>query len=108
MKTLFGKEVRTYSESSWKLVPGSAQQFTKSSIKRVTEIEVKYSEEYEHLYAVVKLKEGYVSWQLDRKFRGEEGDLIDPASFMVFQLTNGEKTITRCTGRTRLNPCCCG
>ena len=101
MATFLGKEVRTYSESSWKLVPGSAQQITKSGLKKVKEIEVKYSEEYDHLYAVVKLQKGYVSWQLDRKFKGEEGDFIDPASFMVFQLTNGEKTITRCTGRTK-------
>ena len=101
MKTSFlGKEVRTYSESSWKLVPGSAQQIKKADLKKVKSIEVRYSEEYDHLYAVVLLDTGYVSWQLDRKFKGEEGDLIDPSSFMVFQLTNGEKTITRCTGRT--------
>lgn len=99
MKTFLGKEVRTYSESSWKLVPGSAQQIKKADLKKVKSIEVKYSEEYDHLYAVVLLDTGYVSWQLDRKFKGEEGDLIDPSSFMVFQLTNGEKTITRCTGR---------
>ena len=100
MKTFLGKEVRTYSESSWKLVPGSAQQINKSDLKKVKAIEVRYSEEYEHLYAAVMLDTGYVSWQLDRKFKGEEGDIIDPSSFMVFQLTNGEKTITRCTGRT--------
>lgn len=100
MKTFLGKEVRTYSESSWKLVPGSAQQIKKAELKKVKSIEVRYSEEYDYLYAVVLLDTGYVSWQLDRKFKGEEGDLIDPSSFMVFQLTNGEKTITRCTGRT--------
>lgn len=99
MKTFLGKEVRTYSESSWKLVPGSAQQIKKADLKKVKTIEVRYSEEYDHLYAVVMLDTGYVSWQLDRKFKGEEGDTIDPSSFMVFQLTNGEKTITRCTGR---------
>ena len=100
MRTFLGKEVRTYSESSWKLVPGSAQQIKKSDLKKVKSIEVKYSEEYDHLYAVVLLDTGYVSWQLDLKFKGEEGDTLDPSSFMVFQLTNGEKTITRCTGRT--------
>lgn len=99
MKAFLGKEVRTYSESSWKLVPGSAQQIKKSDLKKVKSIEVRYSEEYDHLYAVVLLDTGYVSWQLDRKFKGDEGDLIDPSTFMVFQLTNGEKTITRCTGR---------
>lgn len=100
MKTFLGKEVRTYSESSWKLVPGSAQQIKKADLKKVKSIEVRYSEEYDHLYAVVMLDTGYVSWQLDRKFKGEEKDLIDPSTFMVFQLTNGEKTITRCIGRT--------
>lgn len=100
MKTFLGKEVRTYSESIWKLVPGSAQQIKKADLKKVKSIEVRYSEEYDHLYAVVMLDTGYVSWQLDRKFKGNEKDLIDPSTFMVFQLTNGEKTITRCTGRT--------
>lgn len=100
MKTFLGKEVRTYSESTWKLVPGSAQQIKKADLKKVKSIEVRYSEEYDHLYAVVMLDTGYVSWQLDRKFKGGEGDTIDPSTFMVFQLTNGEKTITRCTGRT--------
>ena len=83
MKTFLGKEVRTYSESSWKLVPGSAQQIKKADLKKVKSIEVKYSEEYDHLYAVVMLDTGYVSWQLDRKFKGEEGDLLDPSTFMV-------------------------
>ena len=100
MKTFLGKEVRTYLESTWKLVPGSAQQIKKADLKKVKSIKVRYSEEYDHLYAVVMLDTGYVSWQLDRKFRGEEGDLLDPETFMVFQLTNGEKTVTRCTGRS--------
>lgn len=98
ISTLFGKEIKTL-ENRWTVVEGSAKKFTAKMLKDVIEIRVRYSEEYEHYYAVVVLKQGYVSWQLDCKFQGEEEDLIDPKSFRVYQLTNGEKTITRCTGK---------
>lgn len=98
ISTLFGKEIKTL-ENRWTVVEGSAKKFTAKMLKDIIEIRVRYSEEYEHYYAVVVLKQGYVSWQLDYKFRGDEGDLIDPKSFRVYQLTNGEKTITRCTGK---------
>lgn len=96
--TLFGKEIKTL-ENHWTVVEGSVKKFTAKMLKEVKEIRVKYSEEYDHLYAVVILEQGYVSWQLDYKFQGEEGDLIDPKSFRVYQLTNGTVTITRCTGK---------
>ena len=96
--TLFGKEIKTL-EQHWTVVEGSVKKFTAKMIKDVVEIRVKYSEEYEHYYAVVILNQGYVSWQLDYKFKGEEGDLIDPKSFRVYQLTNGTVNITRCTGK---------
>lgn len=96
--TLFGKEIKTL-EQRWSIVEGSVKKFTAKMLKDVTEIRVKYSEEYEHYYAVVMLRQGYVSWQLDYKFKGEEGDLIDPKSFRVYLLTNGTVEITRCTGK---------
>lgn len=96
--TLFGKEIKTL-EQRWSIVEGSVKKFTAKMLKDVIEIRVKYSEEYEHYYAVVKLRQGYVSWQLDYKFKGEEGDLIDPKSFRVYLLTNGTVEITRCTGK---------
>lgn len=96
--TLFGKEIKTL-ENHWTVVENSVKKFTAKMLKDIVEIRVKYSEEYNHLYAVVILKQGYVSWQLDYKFRGEEGDLIDPESFRVYQLTNSTVTITRCTGK---------
>lgn len=99
MATFLGKEIKTYAESTWSLVAGSAQQISKKDLKKVRKIEVRYSEEFDHLYATVYLQEGVVSWQLDRKFKGEEGDLIDPSTFMVYQITNGEKVITRCIGQ---------
>ena len=37
--------------------------------------------------------------KFDKKFKGEEGDEIDPATFMVYKLTNGYKTIERCNGK---------
>lgn len=96
--TLFGKEIKTL-ENHWTVVEGSVKKFTAKMLKDVVEIRVKYSEEYEHYYAVIILNQGYVSWQLDYKFKGEEGDLIDPKSFRVYQLTNGTVNITRCTGK---------
>ena len=74
----------------------SDQEFYLDSDELVT---AHYGEEYEHYYAVIILNQGYVSWQLDYKFKGEEGDLIDPKSFRVYQLTNGTVNITRCTGK---------
>lgn len=96
--TLFGKEIKTL-ENHWTVVEGSVKKFTAKMLKEVKEIRVKYSDKYDHLYAVVILEQGYVSWQLDYKFQGEEDNMIDPKSFRVYQLTNGEKTITRCTGK---------
>ena len=96
--TLFGKEIKTL-ENHWTVVEGSVKKFTAKMLNDVVEIRVKYSDEYEHYYAMIILKQGYVSWQLDYKFKGEEGDLIDPKSFRVYQLTNGTVNITRCTGK---------
>lgn len=96
--TLFGKEIKTL-ENHWNVIEGSVKKFTAKMLQDIIEIRVKYSDKYEHYYAVVVLKQGYVSWQLDYKFRGDEGDLIDPKTFRVYQLTNGDVTITRCTGK---------
>lgn len=96
--TLFGKEIKTL-EQRWTVVESSVKKFTAKMLKDVEEIRVRYSDEYDHYYAVVVLKQGYVSWQLDCKFKGEEEDLIDPKTFRVYQLTNGTVNITRCTGK---------
>lgn len=96
--TLFGKEIKTL-EQHWTVVEGSVKKFTAKMLKSIVEIRVRYSSEYDHYYATVFLKEGYVSWRLDCKFQGHVGDSIIPETFRVYQLTNGEKTIVRCTGK---------
>lgn len=83
----------------WTLVKGSAMQIARMDLDKIRHINVHYSKEYGHLYAIVHLDKGYVSWQLDKNFKGEEGDEIDPATFMVYKLTNGYKTIERCNGK---------
>ena len=96
----FLSKLKAYAEAHpWKLVAGSAKQISRKDLNKVKRIEVKYSKKYEHLYATVFLNDGYVSWQLDRKFKGEDGDELDPATFMVYKLTNGYSTIERCIGK---------
>ena len=99
MATLFGKEIKSFTEITWNVVPKSVKKFTAKMLENVTEIKVRYSEKYDHYYATIYLKNGCVSWQLDYKFQGNVGDTIIPETFRVYQLTNGEKVITRCTGK---------
>lgn len=87
----------------WVLVAGSAKQISSKDLNRVKRIEVKHSKKYEHLYATVFLDDGYVSWRLDNKCECKEGDMIDPKTFIIYQLTNGATTITRCNGKVISN-----
>lgn len=98
-KSLFGKALKSYSESSWELVKGSVQKPNKALLKEIKEIRVHESDYDDGCYAVVLMTEGYTQWKLDRRCKLEEGDLIDPTTFMVFDMTNGEKTISRAAGK---------
>lgn len=96
----FLSKLRAFVEAHpWVIVAGSAKQFSRKDLNRVNRIDVNYSKKYKHLYATVYLKDGYVNWQLDKNFKGEEGDEIDPSTFMVYKLTNGYSTIERCNGK---------
>lgn len=95
----FISKLKAYAEAHpWKLVTGSVKKISSKDLNKVKMIGVNYSKKYEHLYAVVYLDDGYVSWQLDKNFKGEEGDEIDPSTFRVYKLTNGHGTIERCIG----------
>lgn len=100
----FISKLKAYAEAHpWKLVSGSAKQISSKDLDRVKRIEVKHSKKYEHLYATVFLDSGYASWRLDDKCECKEGDMIDPKTFIIYQLTNGATTITRCNGKVISN-----
>lgn len=100
----FISKLKAYAEAHpWKLVSGSAKQISSKDLDRVKRIEVKYSKKYEHLYATVFLDNGYASWRLDDKCECKEDDMIDPKTFIIYQLTNGAATITRCNGKVISN-----
>lgn len=99
VKKLLGRSIKT---SKWVAVEGTNKRFSSSELKVINYIEVRKSDFNEdNYYAVVILKDG--SWcnmpRVDRSCRVEEGDLLDPESFRVFSLTDGEKTIERCWGK---------
>lgn len=98
LESLLGRAVRT---AKWTAVAGSNQKFSEAELKQIDHIEVKNSDFDDDYYAVVILKDG--SWcnmpKLDKSMNAEEGDMIDPKTFRLFKLTNGEKTIERCWGK---------
>lgn len=96
-----GKQVKTF-QQGWKVIESSIQKIKASELKKVLNISVHQSDFDEtQLYALIELSEGYVSFTLDAKCRKHlaPGDLIDPKTVIVFDLTNGEKTITRMFGK---------
>nr|DAR32449.1 MAG TPA: hypothetical protein [Bacteriophage sp.] len=100
MATFLGKEIKSY-ESKWEIIKSSIMKISKKELKKVQEITVHQSEFDEgQLYAVIKLDEGCVSFTIDLKAakKLEEGDKLDPASILVYKMTNGEKEITRLYG----------
>ena len=100
MKTFLGKSVKTYT-NSWTVVEGSVKKINAKLAKQVDCIEVRTSKyNSEELYATIKLiGGGVVSFTIDRKCSLQDGDFVDPTSVMVYQLTNGEKTIERMFGK---------
>lgn len=88
-------------KSKWEIINGSLKKATKSVISKISSIEIHASSyKEEGLYAVILLVTGeYCTCAVDSKSSLEEGDLMDPSSLVVYQLTNGEKVITRCNGK---------
>lgn len=102
MKTFLGKQIKSYSESKWKIVESSVQKIKTSELKKVKQIIVLQSEyDEEQLYAKIELNEGYVTFTIDSRCSKhlEVGDKLDPKTIQVYDLTNGEKTINRLFGK---------
>lgn len=96
MKTFLGLNVKT-KESKWTLIEESVKKMTKASLKRVKSVSINQSEYSDNLYLLIDLGgEEYVSCTLDRKCKLQIGDKVDPSTILVYDLTNGEKTIKRC------------
>lgn len=98
LESLLGRAVKT---AKWTAVAGSNQKFSAAELEQIDRIEVRNSDFDDDCYAVVILKDG--SWcnmpKLDKNLIAEAGDMIDPKTFRLFKLTNGEKTIERCLGK---------
>lgn len=101
-KMLLGKELKAFT-AQWTVVPNTTKKLTKSQLNTVT-ITV-HTSEYDDgkLYACITTSEGYVNFTIDSRIarRLQDGDTIDPASVRVYDLTNGEKTITRLYGEKK-------
>lgn len=95
MKTLLGKELKA---AKWQVVKESVKQLSASAKKQVESITA-HESDYGGYYCTVTLKDrSYVSFKLDVRCEKNiaEGVVCDIDSFMVYDLTNGEKTINRC------------
>ena len=94
MRTLLGKELKA---PKWTVVESSVKQLSASAKKQVQTI-VAHEGEY-GMYCTVTLKDrSYVSFKVDARCVDNlaDGVLCDIDSFMVYDMTNGEKTISRC------------
>ena len=96
---ILGKTAKTV-KNNWNLVEGSEQMLSKAMAKKAS-FKVVKSDKFDKdtLLAVVTIGDKYVTFKLDTTCSLEEGDVIDPSSVRVYQLTNGEKTITRLYGK---------
>lgn len=96
-----GKQVKSFESSKWEVVESSIMKLKASQLKLVKQITVHQSEfDDSKLYARIELTEGYVDFTIDARCARHlaDGDKLDPKSIMVFDLTNGEKTINRLYG----------
>lgn len=100
MANFLGKQIKSFG-SKWEIVESSIMKITSSQLKKVKQITVHQSEfDDSKLYARIELKDGYVDFTIDSRCAKhlEDGDKLDPKSIMVYDLTNGEKTINRLYG----------
>lgn len=96
MKTFLGLNVKTR-ESKWTLVEKSVKKMTKATLKQVKSVSINQSEYSDDLYLLIDLgDEEYVTCTLDRKCKLQEDSKVDPSTILIYDLTNGEKTIKRC------------
>lgn len=98
MKTLFGREIKS---SKWNIVEGSLKKFDAKTLKNISCLVAKQSNYSDCCYLTVEFKDGsYCNLPLlDKKIEVKVGTLMDPKSFMLYKITNGDKTIERCFAR---------
>ena len=97
MNNILGKAAKTVNET-WKLVANSEQKLTKQQLSKTTAVVFQSKFDDSKLIARVTVNNQYVDFTVDIKCNLEAGDHIKPSSIRVYELTNGEVTITRLWG----------
>jgi hypothetical protein len=100
MSNIFGRAAKA-AKNSWYLVPNSEQKLTKKQLSNTTAVVFQSKFDDSKLVARVTVNKEYVDFTVDRMCPLEEGDFIDPKSIRVYDLTDGETTITRLWGKAR-------
>ena len=94
---ILGKAAKTV-ENKWKLVANSEQKLTKQQLSKTTAVVFQSKFDEDKLVARVTIGNQYVDFTVDAKCDLEASDHIKPSSIRVYELTNGEVTITRLWG----------
>lgn len=94
---ILGKAAKTV-ENKWKLVANSEQKLTKQQLSKTTAVVFQSKFDDSKLVARVTVNNQYVDFTVDTLCNLEAGDHIKPSSIRVYDLTNGEVTITRLWG----------
>ncbi len=94
---ILGKAAKTVKET-WKVVANSEQKLTKSQLSKTTAVVFQSKFDEDKLIARVTIGKQYVDFTVDVKCELQVGDHIEPSSIRVYDLTNGEVTITRLWG----------
>lgn len=97
MNNILGKAAKTVKET-WKLVANSEQKLSKQQLSKTTAVVFQSKFDDSKLIARVTVNNQYVDFTVDVKCDLEAGDNIKPSSIRVYDLTNGEVTITRLWG----------
>lgn len=97
MINILGKAAKTVNET-WKLVANSEQKLSKQQLSKTTAVVFQSKFDEDKLVARVTVGNQYVDFTVDIKCNLEAGDNIKPSSIRVYELTNGEITITRLWG----------
>lgn len=96
---ILGKAAKTVNET-WKIVANSEQKLSKQQLSKTTAVVFQSKFDEDKLIARVTIGNQYVDFTVDVKCDLEAGDSIKPSSIRVYELTNGEVTITRLWGET--------
>lgn len=85
--------------SQWTVVPGTTKQLDSKVISKTTI--TCYASKYDDskVIARVVINNKYVDFTVDHNCTAQPNDRLDPKTIRVMDLTNGEKVITRITGK---------